>query len=381
MKKILITSTDVMMYLFLYPHVEYLLKKKYHVDIACSSPKGFKKEKYEEKLKKKLPKSSNYFYLSAERSPLSVYLNYKAYNQLSKIIKDGNYDLIWTNEPVIGVLTRLASQKYRKKGLKVLYLAHGFHFFKGTPKINWIYYPVERFMSKYCDLMVMINWEDYNLTKKYFKKPVKHINGIGLDIEKFKNINIDSASKRKELDISNTEIVVVSVGELMYHKNHEVIIKALSLLKNKNIKYIICGMGERLQFLKNLSKKFKVENNVKFLGYRNDIGEILLVSDIFAHPSRREGLGIASLEAMTVGLPIITSNVHGLKDYSINNKTGYCLNPGDYKGFAKAINDLSNNKKLRKEMGIHNKRAVEKFSVQNSTNDMELIINELLFKV
>lgn len=378
MKKILITSTDVMMYLFLYPHVNYLLKREYHVDIACSSPKGFKTENYGERLREKLPKKSKYFYLSAERSPLSIYYNLKAYRQLCNIIKYGNYDLVWTNEPVIGVLTRLASKKYRKKGLKVLYLAHGFHFFKGAPKFNWIYYPIEKFMSKYCDLMVMINKEDYKLTKKHFKKPVKRIHGIGLDIEKFKNISINTSSKRKELNISDSDVVIVSVGELMHHKNHEVIIKAISLLKNNNIKYIICGMGERLKFLKSLSIKLKVEKKVYFLGYRNDVGEVLLASDIFAHPSRREGLGVASLEAMTLGLPIITSNVHGIKDYSLDNKTGYCLDPEDIKGFAKALKTLINDNKLRSSMGIYNKTVVEKYSIKNSTNDMELIIKELL---
>lgn len=378
MKRILITSTDVMMYLFLFPHVKYLTDNNYHVDIACSSPMGFKKEGYEERLRKKLPLGSKYFYLSAERSPLSLKSNHKAYKELRKIIVSGTYDLVWTNEPVIGVLTRLAASKYRKDGLKVLYLAHGFHFFKGTPLINWLYYPVEKFMSRYCDIMVMINWEDFYLTQKHFRKPVMHINGIGLDIRKLKEVSIDYNLKRNELGVGVNDIIVLSVGELMSHKNHESIIKAIAGLNDPNIKYIICGMGERLKYLKKLSKKLKIENSVQFLGYRNDIGEILMASDIFAHPSKREGLGIASLEAMTVGLPIVTSNVHGLKDYSVNGKTGYCLDPNDISGFEEAIKKLVENADLRKSIGAYNKKVVEKFSVEKSTSDMQIIIKKML---
>jgi glycosyltransferase involved in cell wall biosynthesis len=378
MKRILITSTDVMMYLFLFPHVKHLIDNNYHVDIACSSPMGFKKEGYEERLRKDLPSGSKYFYLSAERSPLSLKSNHKAYKELRKIIVSGTYDLVWTNEPVISVLTRLAASKYRKDGLKVLYLAHGFHFFKGTPLKNWLYYPIEKFMSRYCDIMVMINWEDFYLTKKHFRKPVMHINGIGLDIRKLKEVSIDYNLKRNELGVGVNDIVVLSVGELMSHKNHESIIKAIAGLNDPNIKYIICGMGERLKYLKKLSKKLKIENSVQFLGYRNDIGEILMASDIFAHPSKREGLGIASLEAMTVGLPIVTSNVHGLKDYSVNGKTGYCLDPNDISGFEEAIKKLVENADLRISIGTYNKKVVEKFSVEKSTSDMEIIIKKML---
>lgn len=377
MKKILITSTDVMMALFLLPHLKHL-SKKYQIDVACSSPKGFKKEKYFEYIKKIIPNNSKYFHVSAERSPLEVFKNFKAFFELRNIIQKGNYNLVWTNEPVMGVITRLAASNFRKKNTKVMYLAHGFHFFKGTPIINWMFYPIEKLMSNFCDLMVMINREDYFLTKKNFSTPVKHINGIGLNIKKIQDGRTDKKTKRKELKIKSNCVLLVSVGELMKHKNHECIIKALSLIKNPNITYIICGMGERLNFLKKLSSNLKLENQVKFLGYRSDVADILRISDIFIHPSKREGLGIASLEAMALGLPIITSNIHGIKDYSVSGVTGYSLNPNDVKGFAEAINKLTNNEKLRLKYGKNNISAVEKYSTENIIKDLENIITQLV---
>ena len=122
MKKILITSTDVMMYLFLLPHVKYLTEKNYHVDIACSAAEGFKEERYDQYLRKNIPSNSKYFHLLAERSPYAIVSNIKGYKQLTKIINEGGYDAVWTNEPVMSVITRLAASKFRKKGLKLLYL-------------------------------------------------------------------------------------------------------------------------------------------------------------------------------------------------------------------------------------------------------------------
>jgi glycosyltransferase EpsD len=377
MKKILITSTDIMAYLFLLPHIKYLANKNYIVDIACSSPYGYKDEGYEKYLRDNIPSDSKYFKVSAERSPFAISSNFKGYKELCKIINEGNYDMVWTNEPVMGVITRLASSKSRKKETKMLYLAHGYHFFKRAPLANWLFYPVEKFMARYCDMMVMINWEDFNLTKKYFKKPVKHINGIGFDVNKYKNASTNHKTKRQELNIGVNDALILSVGELIPRKNHEVIIKAISILNDPKIKYIICGIGPRLEFLKNLSKKLKIEDKVQFIGQRYDIGEILKVSDVFVHPSTREGLGIAPIEAMAVGLPIITSNVQGLKDFSITGKTGYCLGPNDIIGYKEAIKELLNNPELRKSMGNYNKNAVEKYSIESSTSDMEIIIKQL----
>tara|TARA_B100000886_G_scaffold190530_1_gene131115 strand:+ start:12975 stop:14114 length:1140 start_codon:yes stop_codon:yes gene_type:complete len=378
MKKILITSTDVMMYLFLLPHVKYLIDNNYHVDIACSSAEGFKEERYDLFLRNNIPSNSKYFHLLAERSPYAIASNLKGYKQLSKIISEGEYDAVWTNEPVMSVITRLAASKFRNKGLKLLYLCHGYHFFKGSPLGNWLFYPVEKIMARYSDVTVTINRVDYDFTKKYFCVPVKHINGIGLDVSKFKNTSVDFKIKRSELNIGANDFIILSVGELIPRKNQEVIIKAVAILNNPNIKYIICGVGKRLEFLKSLTKSLKIENSVQFIGLRNDINEILKVSDIFAHPSKGEGLGIAPIEAMAAGLPLITSNVQGIKDFSIDGKTGFSLDPNDIKGFAEAFKTLINDKKLRTSMGIYNKKVVEKYCIKNSTKDMELIINELL---
>lgn len=377
MKRILISSTDVMMYLFLLPHVKYLANNNYRVDVACSSADEYKSEDYEKTIRDQLPENSKYFHISSVRSPYSK-ANIEGYKELQSIIEVGNYDLVWTNEPVMGVITRLAANKFRKNGLKVLYLAHGYHFFKGAPIMNWIYYPVEKLCSYMTDLMVMINWEDFAFTKKHFHNPVLHIDGIGFDLSKYRNVSVERNSKRKEIGVNSDEILVLSAGELMTRKNHEVVIEAIAVVNNPKIKYVICGIGDRLEFLERLAKKLNISDRVKFIGLRYDIPELLKISDIFAHPSKREGLGIAPLEAMSSGLPVVTSNIQGIKDYSVNGVTGFSLDPTDVNGFASAIQKLANDHTLRKKMGEHNVEAVKKWSIENSTSQVKSVIKDFI---
>lgn len=177
---------------------------------------------------------------------------------------------------------------------------------------------------------------------------------------------VNKLVKRRELDIEENSFVLLSVGELNKNKNHETVIKAVAKLNNPNIIYIICGQGALDSYLRNLSKKLGVDKQVKLLGYRKDIADICKAADVFVFPSRREGLGMAALEAMASGLPIITSNVHGIVDYSIDSKTGYCCSPLDVNGFAKAIEKLKNNESLRNKMGQENIELVEEFNIDSS---------------
>lgn len=376
-KKILISSTDVMMIQFLVPHVLYLNELGYQVDVACSCAEGYQNEGYEQKIKGKLPDNSTFYPVRTERNPFSLQ-NIKGYRDLEQIINSKKFDLVWTNEPVMGVMTRLASRKFRRNGGKVMYMAHGYHFFKGAPKRNWLYYPIEKIMSSMCDAITVINWEDYYFTQKHFRVPVFHIDGIGLNIKKYDRVDVNVENKRRQLNINMDDILILSVGELQNRKNHRVIIEALGQINNPKLKYIVCGRGELLEEYKELCHKLKIEDNVQFLGHRYDIDEILAVSDIFAHPSQREGLGIAAIEAMASGLPLITSNVQGIKDYVKDGINGYSFEPYDVEGYKRAIEVLSNDKEQRIKIGLVNKESAKKYDIKQSCVSVEKIIRELV---
>lgn len=306
-------------------------------------------------------------YYCASRNPFCKD-NYKAYKVLKKLIQNEDYDIIDCHTPIGGVLARLASKKVRRKSkTKLIYTAHGFHFYKGAPKKNWLlYYPIEKLLSKYTDVMITINQEDYLRAKNHFKaKKIIHVNGVGLALERFTLKNFNVSEYRKSLDLNEKDFLIVSAGELNQNKNHEVIIRALALLKNKSIKYLIAGDGQLKEYLNQLIKSLNLESTVRLLGHRHDIVQLDTVADAFAFPSKREGLGLAALEAMACGSCLITSNVHGINDYSINGKTGLNCNADDVHAFARHINYLFENKEFCEKCGFYNKEAVKKYSINN----------------
>jgi glycosyltransferase involved in cell wall biosynthesis len=224
--------------------------------------------------------------------------------------------------------------------------------------------PLEIIMSRFNDILVTINWEDYNWAKKHTYTPViEHIDGIGVD-SAHREILISGEEKRAQLGFTSSDILVLSVGELQKRKNHEVIIKAIAKINNPNIKYIICCQGVLEEYLSKLSESLNLQNQVSLLGYRQDIPEIMNACDIFAHPSVREGLGLASLEAMAVGLPLITSNVQGVPDYIESGITGYMCSPRDVDTFAKNINILVTDETLRRKIAKTNVTYVQKYLVE-----------------
>ena len=229
------------------------------------------------------------------------------------------------------------SINYRnKKGMKVIYTAHGFHFYKGSPKRNWIFYPVEKFLSRYTDLLITINKEDYKMaSSKMNAVTTKYIPGVGINTKKFTDCLIDRNKKREALNVPDRGIIVLSVGELVKRKNHETIIRAIAQTENNDIYYFICGKGELEEELNRVIHSLKLENRVFLLGFRDDIPELCKAADIYAFPSTREGLGLAGIEGMAAGLPIVSTHINGIKDYTEDGKTGYCEEPYDVKGLLK----------------------------------------------
>lgn len=312
------------------------------------------------------------------RSPISKD-NIPAYRELEEIINKDDFDLIHCHTPAASMLTRMAARTARKKGSTVMYTCHGFHFHNAAPKKNWmIYYPVEKACSRLCDYIVTINKEDFNRAKTFHAKNVRYIPGVGVDISRIKDTKVDKASYKKSIGVPEDGVMLLSVGEMIERKNHEVIIRALGKLQDEKIYYVICGKGPLKEHLSDLAKELGLEKNVIFLGFRTDIPELCNTADISAFPSRIEGLGLAGIEAMAAGVPLVSSNVHGILDYVIDGKTGYACNPDDVDGFANAIKRLADDENLRESMREKCLKAVEPFEIHNALRTMWNIYDEIL---
>ena len=365
MNIIYITTVSSTVNAFFKTHIENLVDSGHHVDIACNNDL-YPIDDFFLKL------GCNFHKVDFSRSPLAK-SNFNAYKQLKKIIENGNYDIVHCHTPIAAVCTRFACKKMRKKhGVKVFYTAHGFHFYKGAPIKNWmIYYPIEKICSYYTDKLITINREDYELAQKKLKaKEVYYVPGVGLDLSKFENVQVDKAKKRKEIGVPEDAFLLLSVGELNKNKNHQIIIRALAKLNDTNIHYAIAGIGNKKDELLALARELGVSEQIHLLGFRKDIPELNYVSDVFCFPSYREGLGLAALEAMACGLPLITSNVHGINDYSLDGITGYKCAPTDVEGFVNAIHILNTDLDIIKKMRQYNINFVEKYNIQGVLNFM-----------
>jgi len=356
MKILYVTTISNTVNAFLIPHIKMLIDEGHQVDVVFNIEQEVKPEIFEMGCK--------VYELPLQRSPFSRD-NFRAYKMWKNIIISGGYDLVHTHTPVASAIVRVACRNLNR--VRVLYTAHGFHFYKGAPLINWlVYYPVEKWLARYTDTLITINKEDYEKAKSKFKaKRVEYIPGVGISIDKFNKVKIDRYLKRNNLGLPTDAFVVLSVGELNKNKNHEVIIRAISKVDNPHIHYVICGEGQLGGYLRNLSKELGIEKRVHLLGFRKDIPEICKTSDVFAFPSLREGLSVALMEAMANGLPIMCSDIRGNKDLIDDNKGGFLIDPTDVDEFAEKILLLNEEQNRKKNMGLYNANRIKEFELKN----------------
>ncbi len=321
-KALILASVASMIEQFNMGNIKVLQELKYEVHVATNFiDSGTITRERAEELKNKLKDLNvKYYQIDFDRNVLST-KNIQAYKQVKQLIKENKYNIIHIHSPIGGVCGRLAARKERKNGTKVIYTAHGFHFFKGAPAKNWlIYYPVEKWLSKYTDCLITINEEDYNLAKKKFKaKNVEYVPGIGVDENKF-NFEMSREERnelRKSLGINEDDFVLIYVAELSKRKNQQMLIKAISLLEPnvlEKVKVLLPGKDSMNGKYQELAKNLNVDKNIQFLGYRTDIPKLMKISDLAVSTSRQEGLPVNLMEAMFCNLPIIATDCRGNRD-------------------------------------------------------------------
>lgn len=364
MKILYVTTISGSMVFFL-EHFKMLLEEGYIIELACNCERPVRQDIADLRLKiHDIPFS---------RSPISKD-NIVAYNHLKKLVMESDYDIVHCHTPNAAIITRLVCKDLRKKGLKVLYTAHGFHFYQGAPKKNWLFfYAAEWISAHWTDVLITINHEDYALAKRKMKaKQVEYVPGVGINLSSFGDVDGNRAEKRNDLGIPADAKLLLSVGELNDNKNHETVIQAISRMDN--VYYVIAGKGSLDNYLQKIIEELSIGNRVKLLGFRTDVRELYYAADALVLPSYREGLSLALMEAMASSLPVVCSKIRGNTDL-IDENGGRLFDPHSIDSCKDAIEIL-----LERDLtafGKYNREKVKKFSTEAVLSKLKKIYGEV----
>ena len=335
------------------------------------------------------PLYCDYLYdVPIRRSPFDR-RNIKAYKIAKNILDENHYDIIHCHTPMGGIVGRLASIKSKKRGTRVIYTAHGFHFYKGAPIFNWLFFfPAELIMSRFTDTLITINHEDYSNARKYFSNrkgslKIHHIFGIGVDSKKFNPIETSQKNDLKRINGYENNFVITYVAEYIKRKNHKLIIDMVKIIKENipEIKILFAGKGELMEETKLYAKENGVYDLIEFLGFRKDIETIYQASDIVISSCNEEGLGLNIAEGMFTGLPAVASNVRGHREMIVDGYNGFLFEINNANDMANKIVLLYNDRKLLREMSLNSKESIQKFSIKNSLESMTNIYEEEMLKI
>lgn len=333
------------------PLVEVLHKNGYEVHVAA-------RDNLAEKNGLKLDFVDMTFDVPFSRSPQSAD-NLRAYRKLKRIIDEGHYDIIHCNTPMGGILTRIAAKKTRKSGTKVFYTAHGFHFYRGAAKKNWIlFYPVEKFMSRLTDCVITISEEDYALAAQKFHCPVSHIHGVGINTSKYDAVTSEAVELVRQEHGWEDAFLILCTGELNNNKNQRTVIQAMPQVVKEipSAKLLIAGNGPNKDALSSLIGTLHMEDSVELLGYRTDLEKYVHACDMVVSASFREGLPVNILEAMHCQKAVVASDNRGHRELVEDHRNGYLVDAGAAEQFSERIIELAKNEGLRRAMGEAGKK-------------------------
>lgn len=372
-KVLYIATSDIHLATFHIPYLNWLSSEGIQVDIAVENRGNLNFENV-----------STVYHLDFTRSLLNPAL-LASYRKLKKIIDEGEYDIIHCHTPIPSMLARLASRSARKRGAKVLYTAHGFHFYKGAPLSKWlVYYTAEYILSRFTDAVITINSEDFGyVNNKMLHKDSYFIKGIGVDSSRFKPLDNEGRRlKRLELGIEPNKFVLLYVAEFIPRKNHQFIIKAIEILQKSipDLLVLFAGKGILLEDMKSLAKELEVEKSVRFLGFRTDVHLLSAIADVGISSSKHEGLGLGLTEEMFCKVPIVASFDRGHKEMVVHGVNGYMFKQGNTREFLEYITQLYQDENLRRRMGEEAFKKADEFEIKNSLHAMKKIYRNYLHK-
>lgn len=374
-KAIFIATVDVHIKTFHLPYLKMLHENNYVVHVATNGQEKF-------------PNCDKKHTIAIKRTPFS-FSNLKTIRQLRKILEEEHFDIIHCHTPMGGVVARLAAKSFNKsqskkklKRTRVIYTAHGFHFYRGAPLLNWLlFYPVEKYLSKHTDTLITINQEDFNLATKKFKRHcgnIEYIPGVGIDPKKFdfKMSSFEKHNLRKSLDLKNDDFVMIFPARLDKNKNQEFLISLMPELtkKHSNIHLILAGRDELSGKCQRLTKSLHIDKNVHFTGHRNDIPQLLAISDLAVSSSRREGFPMNIAEELYSKLPVVAIKCRGASELIKDGVNGFLIKPYEKQDFINSVEKIYSTSSNRTNF---RQKYLDNFSLNSVMQDYCRVYSEV----
>ncbi|WP_051359558.1 glycosyltransferase family 4 protein [Paucisalibacillus globulus] len=375
MKCLIVTTLDRQIILFLVPHIKLLQEMGYTVTIATFIIN-------EKELAEQLP-HVHLIHLPFSRSIRSKD-NIRAFFKIRKLIRKEKYPLIHVHTPIASFLTRLASTKKQS----IVYTAHGFHFNENGAKIsNQIYYAAEKYAARKTDKLIVMNTHDYEKAKEFLPASNIHfIHGIGIDAT-FYNPNLVSYESRKSiresLHLPLDKTVITHIAEFNENKRQIDILEAVEKMKEVHQDFVVLlvGDGKLVDEIKIEVQNKGLHEYVRCLGFREDIRELLSITDIGLLVSEREGLPKSVMEMMAMEKPVVVSNIRGNRDLVEEASNGLLVPVKDSSELMRAILLLVENREFRNRLGTTGRKLIlEKYDlplILEKTKEVYLSINQM----
>jgi glycosyltransferase involved in cell wall biosynthesis len=376
MKIIQLCAIDQTIKIFLKPLIKSLNEQGFEVICVCSEGPYTEELKYE---------GLSIINIQIERK-ISIYSNIKSIYRLYKLFKNVRPDILHVHTPIASILGRAAA-KFANIPI-VIHTAHGFYFHENMTPIKYkLFLNIEKYMAKYfTDLIFTVSEEDrLTAIKNDFldKSKIVYI-GNGADIYgKFRPQGVDNSEIKKlmeELNLSERNIMITFIGRLVSEKGILELLEAFNNIEANNVKLLIVGdidQGCRDKRTKNLIvSKYRDYENIIFTGFREDINNILYITDIFCLPSYREGMPITIIEAMAMECAVIATDIRGCREEVIDGKTGFLVKPQSVSDIQIKLEKLISNSMLLSSMKSEGRKRAEKYfdEKQIVNKQIELII-------
>lgn len=349
------------------PVIRHMKSQGWQVDVAC-------------RLDAPVPECDHAFDLPCDRNPFSGGIT-KSIRILKNILKQESYDFILCNTITGGLIGRIAAKPFRKKGLKVLYLNHGLHFFKGAPLSRWaLGYPLEKALAPLTDVLIAINGADLEMATKHLAiSDVERIHGIGVNLHRFRNYlptGEDSALLKKSLGITPGDRVITYVAEIIPNKNQQMLLNMFQIVHqaDPNTKLLLVGPEHDGGSIRQLANRYGLTDSVLMLGWREDIPALLKLSDIYVASSKSEGLGINLIEAMACNLPVVAAKNRGHCEIIRHGVNGFLVDQNDFQDMASHVIRLLNDQNLKEATVTQAQSDISKYEIESVLTELYDII-------